>query len=372
MVQKLLLLPIVLLLMVSPAIPFSTGASTQTYSVTFNETGLPQNVSWYVLFNVFLNGTGTTTYDPSVIFDEPNGTYTYLVGDSHGFSVTPRQGNITVSGKDVVIDVHFSVKYYAVTFNESGLPSGFTWQINFAGKSVQINNSSYEFLEYNGSHPFTISSGNSTYRPVPSSGTIVVSGSNVTELITFKKVEYTVTFVEQGLANGNSWSVNVSGQNESSNGTVIYFNLTNGSYSYSVPMIQGYSLSGGLRNFTVHGANLTFNVSFVPPQPYTFIVTGLGAGAKWHVEIDGFNYSSNESFITIYLFPANYSYRVVLPYGYSGSKTTGTIGSSNDVVLIDARNVLLEYVVVIALVAVIDLALAFFLLRRRSKKNQKQ
>ena len=299
MVQKLLLLPIVLLLMVSPAIPFSTSASTQTYSVTFSETGLPQNVSWYVL----LNGTGTTTYDPSVIFDEPNGTYGYLVGDSHGFSVTPRQGNITVSGKDVLIDVHFSVRYYGVTFNESGLPSGFAWQINFAGKSVQINNSSYEFREYNGSHPFTISSGNSTYRPVPSSGTIVVSGSNVTELIVFKKVEYTVAFVEQGLANGNTWSVNVSGQNESSNGTVIYFNLTNGSYRYSVPMIQGYSLSGGLRNFTVHGANLTFNVSFAPPQPYTFIVTGLGAGAKWHVEIGGLNYSSNESFITIYLFP---------------------------------------------------------------------
>ena len=367
--RKTLLLLVIILVLVSPAIPFTNGTSPQTYSVTFNETGLPQNLSWYVL----VNGTGPSPVNsPNITFSEPNGTYSYLVGDSHGFDVTPQQGNFTVEGKSVVIGVQFFVAYYNVTFNETGLPAGFTWQIDFAGKTVQMNNSSYDFKEYNGSHPFNVASSNSTFKPLPSSGTIIVSGSNVSESIIFKKVEYTVTFVEQGLTTGVTWNVNVSGQNKSSNGTFIDFNLTNGSYRYSVPLIQGYSLSAGLRSFTINGANLTFNISFSSPQPYTFIVTGLGTGATWHLEIGGFNYTSNVSFITIYLFPANYSYRVVLPYGYSADKTTGTIGSSNGVVVINATNVLMEYVAVIALVVVIDLILAFFLLRRRSRKNQKQ
>ena len=366
--RKILLLLIVILTLISPAIPLTNGTSPQNYSVTFSETGLPQNLSWYVL----VNEVGTTADSPNITFSEPNGTYSYLVGDSHGFPVTPQQGDFVVNGTGIHISVQFAVPYYNVTFEETGLPRGFNWQIDFAGKTVQMNSSSYEFREYNGSHPFTIASGNSTYRPVPSSGVIVVSGSNVTESIVFKKVEYTVTFVEQGLATGTTWNVNVSGQNESSNGTVMDFNLTNGSYRYSVPMIQGYSLSGGLRNFTVNGANLTFNISFTPPQPYTFVVTGLGAGAIWHLEIAGSNYTSNGSFITVYLFPANYSYRVMLPYGYSASGTTGTVGGSNDVVFISATDLLMEYVVVIALVVVIDLILAFFLLRRRSRKIQKQ
>ena len=367
--RNVLLLLIIILVLVSPVIPLTNGASSQTYSVTFNETGLPQNISWYVL----VNGTGPSPADtPSITFSEPNGTYSYLVGDSHGFAVTPQQGNFTVNGKSVVISVQFTVAYYNVTFNETGLPAGFTWQVDFAGKTVQMTNSSYVFKEYNGSHPFTIASGNSTFRPRPSSGVINVTGSNVTESILFKKVEYTITFVEQGLSTGTTWNVNVSGQNKSSNGTVINFNLTNGSYRYSVPMIQGYSLSGGLRNFTVNGANLTFQISFVPPQPYTFIVTGLASGATWYVEIAGYNYTSNGSFITIYLFPANYSYKIVLPYGYSGSGTTGIVGSSNDVVFINATDVLMEYTVIIALVVIVDLILVFLLLKRRSKKVQKQ
>ena len=365
-----MLLLVLSLVLVSPAIPLVNGASPQTYSVTFNEIGLPQNLSWYVL----VNGTGPPPEDnPSITFSEPNGTYSYLVGDFHGFSVTPQQGNFTVNGKSIVISVQFIVAYYNVTFNETGLPAGFTWQVEFAGKTVQTDNSSYAFKEYNGSHPFTISSGNSTFRPLPSSGTIVVSGSNVTESIVFKKVEYTITFVEQGLATGTTWNVNVSGQNKSSTGNVIDFNLTNGSYRYTILLIQGYRLSGGFRNFTVNGANLTFQVSFVSPQPYTFIVTGLGSGATWYVEIGGFNYSSNESsFITIYLFPANYSYKIVLPYGYSASGLTGTVGSSNNVVFIYATDVLLEYITIIVLVVAVDLALAFLLLRRRYKKIQKQ
>ena len=366
--KRFLLLFVLLVILLSSSIQLSSGSSTQVYSVVFNESGLPQNISWYVL----LNGTGTTSYSPSITLAEPNGTYSYLVGDSYGFAVTPETGNLTVNGGNLEMNVHFAVSYYNVTFNETGLPTGSTWKIDFAGQTVLTNSSSYEFKEYNGSHPFSISSPNSTFRPVPSSGTIIVSGSDVSESILFSEVEYNVTFVEQGLTPGTTWQVNVSGVSESSDASAISFTLPNGSYRYSVSPIEGYAMTGGLLSFTVKGSNMTFNVSFSPPQPYTFIVSGLGAGATWHLEIGGSNYTSNASFLTVYLFPGNYSYRVQLPYGYSASGTKGTVGNYNSVVIIDARNLLLEYAVIIGLVVAIDAFLAFYLVRKRSRKVKGQ
>lgn len=364
--KRLLLLLVLLVLLLSSSIPLSSGSSPQVYSVVFNESGLPQNISWYVL----LNGTGTTAYSPSITFVEPNGTYSYLIGDSYGFAVTPQTGNVSVNGRNVEISVHFAVSYYNVTFNENGLPAGSTWKIDFAGEVVQTNGTSYEFMEYNGSHPFTITSGNSTFKPEPSSGTIVISGFDVTESIVFREVEYNVTFVEQGLTPGTAWQVNVSGTNKSTNASIILFTLTNGSYHYAVSPIKGYATTGGLLSFTVDGSNLTFKITFTPPEAYTFIVSGLGPGQTWHLEIDGFNYTSNSSFMTVYLFPGNYSYRVQLPYGYSASGTSGVVGNYNDVVIINARNVLLEYTVIIILIVIVDAILALYLVRRRLKKGK--
>ena len=364
--KRFLLLLVLLVILLSSSIQLSSGSSPQVYSVVFNESGLPQNISWYVL----LNGTGTTTYSPSITFSEPNGTYTYFVGDSHGFSVTPQIGNVTVSGNNVEINVHFAVSYYNVTFSETGLPTGFIWKIDFVGEVVQTNSTSYEFREYNGSHPFIITSGNSTFRPEPSSGTIAVSGFDVTESIVFSEVEYNVTFVEQGLGPGTAWQVNVSGLNKSTNASTIFFTLTNGSYHYSVSPIEGYAMTSGLLSFTVDGSNLTFKITFTPPEPYTFLVSGLEPGQTWQLEIDGFNYTSNSSFVTVYLFPGNYSYRVQLPYGYSASGTKGTIGNYNSAVIINARNVLLEYTVIIIMIVIVDAILAFYLFRRHSKKGK--
>ena len=164
--------------------------------------------------------------------------------------------------------------------------------------------------------------------------------------------------------------MNVSGLNKSTNASTIFFTLTNGSYHYSVSPIEGYAMTSGLLSFTVDGSNLTFKITFTPPEPYTFLVSGLEPGQTWQLEIDGFNYTSNSSFVTVYLFPGNYSYRVQLPDGYSASGTRGVVGNYNSVVIIDARNVLLEYTVIIIMIVIVDAILAFYLFRRHSKKGK--
>ena len=363
------MLLVAFLMLLSFMAPFATAGTAQTYTVTFSETGLPQNQSWYVI----LNGSGFTTDSTNITFSEPNGSYYYYAGSPMNFNATPSEGNIIVNGSSIDIYIHFTVIYYSVTFNESGLPPGGQWQIDFAGENVQVNGSSYVFSEYKGFHPFTVTSMNSTYRPSPASGTIVIINSNVTQSISFLKVEFIVSFAEQGLTTGTIWYAELSGQNVSSDGTAINFQETNGSYTFYIPSIQGYVISGQTSGkVIVEGSNVTLHIQFIPFEPYTFIITGLGSGATWHLEIGGMNYTSNGSFITVYLPSGNYSYKVTLPYGYSGKGVTGTAGYYSNTVLITATNIILEYSVAIILFVLIDAVLIFYILRKRSRTADKK
>ena len=152
----------------------------------------------------------------------------------------------------------------------------------------------------------------------------------------------------------------------------INFLLINGSYEYSVSPIQGYNITGENGNFKIHGDTFFFQIDFMSTQPYSFILEGLSSGSHWYVQIDGTNYSSVSSFMTLYLPNATYNYRVVLPYGYSGKGIAGTIGYYNNVVIVSASNLLLTYIVIIVLVVFLDLLLVFYILRRRARKAAKQ
>ena len=366
--QRLSVLLVAFIIALSIFMPFSAASPNQNYSVVFNETGLPQNLSWYVSFN----GTAITTENSSVTFHVPNGNYYYFAGTISGFNASPSHGVLTVDGNDITVDIHFQVTYYNITFSEIGLPTGSAWQINFSGRSVLLNNTSFVFREYKGSYPFAIKSFNITYRPYPASGTVNVTNSNVNEMINFRQQNYTISFVERGLVSGTAWSVNVSGQEQNSSSNRMNFQLTNGTYDYFVSPINGYNVTGENGTFTVNGQNLFFQIDFISTQPYTFIVEGLSQGSHWYVQIGGTNYSSNYSFMTLYLPNATYNYKVILPYGYSGKDITGTISYYNNVVIVSATNILLTYIIIISLVIVLDLLLVFYILRRRARKAAKQ
>ena len=366
--QRLSVLLVASIIALSIFVPFSSASSGSDHSIVFNETGLPHNLSWYVS----LNGTAVTTENSSISFRVPNGNYYYFAGTIYGFNASPEHGVLTVDGNNITVDIHFQVTYYNVTFNEIGLPAGSSWQINFSGRQVVLDNTSFVFHEYRGFYHFSIYSFNVTYKANPASGIVNVTNSNVTEVINFREQNYTVTFVEEGLVGGSAWSVDVSGQVRNSSSSSIIFPLTNGSYDYSVTPIQGYNITGGIGNFKVNGHGLLFQIDFVSTQPYTFIVEGLSQGTHWYVQIGGANYSSNSSFMTLYLPNATYNYRIVLPYGYSGTRVTGTISYYNNVVIVSASDLLLTYIVIIVLVVFLDLVLVFYVLRRRARKAAKK
>ncbi|MGC8688950.1 MAG: S53 family peptidase, partial [Thermoplasmata archaeon] len=86
--------------------------------------------------------------------------------------------------------------------------------------------------------------------------TQIVKGSSSTP------ATYTVTFTESGLPSGTSWSVTLAGSTKSSTTNTITFSEPNGSYSFSVGAVTGYTASPSSGTITVNGANVNQAITF--------------------------------------------------------------------------------------------------------------
>ena len=173
-----------------------------------------------------------------------------------------------------------AVEKYQVTFSETGLPSGTSWAVTFNGTTNESNTNTIVFTGTNGSYQFTVAA-ISGYTVSPSSGTVFVNGSSVTEKITFtvkpsSTSKYQVSFVETGLPSGASWSITIDSMTNSSTGNTITFMLSDGNYSYMSTNTANYTYSGPT-TVTVNGSNVTINLSFsktsvtTPPPPHVSV-----------------------------------------------------------------------------------------------------
>lgn len=83
----------------------------QTYSVTFVESGLSYDTTWYVYFD---GQTGSPyTYQSSssswTFTGISDGTYSYSIPDVDGYAASPSSGTVSVSGNNVQLDVQFNL-----------------------------------------------------------------------------------------------------------------------------------------------------------------------------------------------------------------------------------------------------------------------
>jgi len=207
--------------------------------VTFTESGLPTGATW----NVTLNGIKLSSSSFSLVFNEPNGTYSYTIGIYSGYSASPYSGTVIINGAAHNVAITFTRVTYSVTFTESGLPSG-NWYVNLSnGQSFSSATDTITFTEPNGSYTYSISSSNKEYAPLSPKGSFTVNGSNVNIPVSFHLVTYEVTFSESGLPSGTSWSVTLNGTTETSTNSTITFHEPYGTYSYSISLPSGYKTS---------------------------------------------------------------------------------------------------------------------------------
>ncbi|HEV2165496.1 MAG TPA: YncE family protein [Thermoplasmata archaeon] len=166
--------------------------------------GLSNHTGW----EATIGTTTESTRNSTVIFVEPNGTYTLSAATLVPGYRPPSPWQVRVEGTTVRTDAVFLPDVYTVTFSESGLPSGQSWSI-LLGVTEQAGVGNVTFTGIpNGTYNYLVGR-LSGFTGSPSSGTVVVAGQNVTESVAF-----------------------------SSNGT--------GSSFLGLPLVEGYALVVGV------------------------------------------------------------------------------------------------------------------------------
>jgi YVTN family beta-propeller protein len=299
------------------------------YEVDFNEGGLPTGTEW----SVDVGGSLKDTSESFVVFTVANGTYSFNISDSAGYSPNPSSGVITVNGSSLLTTVVFypppPPPTYLVTFLEAGLPNGVQWYLNATGPielySGSMGTATGGMLP-NGTYTYTISSSDKLYRPIPAAGSFTVSGAPLSENVTFQLVIYSVTFSETGLPPGVTWSVNLNGTVHESNGSYATFEEPNGTFGYAVTRVPGYTLGPTPGIVTVAGENQRVTLSFsVPTYQVIFTATGLPRGVDWIVEAPWGDNESNSTDLVVWEPNGTYKFDIQAPNGYTADPSSGTL-----------------------------------------------
>ena len=152
-----------------------------TYGISFSESGLPSGVNWSVTVNgtaqVLVTDGGT---DALSFAAEVNGTYAYAIGAVPGWTEgsLPSAGTLVVAGSPVSELLAYAPATYAVSFVESGLPSGTWWAATVNGVTHNSTGTSVTFLEPSGSFPYSVGTV-AGYSPSPASGALNVTAGPV-------------------------------------------------------------------------------------------------------------------------------------------------------------------------------------------------
>jgi outer membrane protein assembly factor BamB len=253
---------------------------TPVYSVTFTMTGLPSGTWWAVS----VGGLQHTSTTSSIAFVEPNGTYAFAVRALPNYTASPAPGSLTVYGANRSLPVNFSPDVnYSVSFSMTGLPVGTSWAVSVGGIQHKSTSSSLSFEEPNGTYPYATRA-IAGWSVSPRAGPLVVHGANLSIDVTFTPV-YSVTFSETGLASGTSWAVELGGVQVTSLSTSVVFLEPNGTFSYLVKAVPGFSDSPSKGVAAVGGNSLAFPITFSAKESGPVTGRPASSGASAMVEL---------------------------------------------------------------------------------------
>ncbi|MGP8159279.1 MAG: hypothetical protein ACLPWO_06720, partial [Thermoplasmata archaeon] len=232
----------------------------QAYGVTFKESGLPSGTNWSVT-------VGTTTLWSTLTymnFHLANGSYSYSVGNVANYSRSLSTGIFSVAGAGFTISEKFTLVKYVVTFKESGLPIGTNWSVTADTATLWSTLTYINFHLPNGSYSYSVANV-ANYSRSLSTGIFSVAGAGFTISEKFTLVKYVVTFKESGLPKGTGWSATVAGVLHGVTApSAIPLAEPNGTYSYVIGGISGYTRTPTNGSVTLAGAAQQLSVVFTP------------------------------------------------------------------------------------------------------------
>ena len=259
-----------------------------TYLVTFTEAGLPVGTNWSVVFGATTENSTT----PTIVFVEPNGSYSYTLGIVAGFVPGTSQGHVTLAGAGASIGVTFTTKLYTVYFNETNLPTGTDWSVTVNSTEKSGTGSSIQFQESNGTYDYTLGVV-SGWVPPTNAGQFTVNGSSDSVAVPFSQVVYNVTFTEHGLptkGTATRWFVAFDGTLRNTTSTSITFPAGNGTFTYLIRGPGGWEVSATLPpegTLVVNGASVPQSATFLkgPTETISAHEVGLAKETRWCLTI---------------------------------------------------------------------------------------
>ena len=306
----------------------------RVFTVDWEEHGLPPAVGWDLIWNESLTLESSQPAQNVTMDDVRNGTYSYEILPVDGFVPESPSGNVTVQGKDVVVNVTFvktpSGRYSAV-FEQTGLSPNVEWSIGVGTNILQGSVPALVATNLtNGTYSFYVGP-ETGFSPDLYEGIVTILGGNSIVSIQFSPDppgEYPIQFEVNESVPAHLWEVWVGNATVSSTLPIIALLEPNGSYSYSASMGGSYvptQVSGG---FPVDGHGLTIPLVF-NPMPWTYPVvfgeTGLPTGLIWSVSVNRSVTSTHSGTIFILLRNGTYSVSVLPPMGYVANPANSVI-----------------------------------------------
>ena len=256
-------------------------------------------------------GGGSLTYIP--------GAQIILISNSNG-------GPVEISPAETY-DVTFSVG--------SMIPNGTPWNLQIQPLSdsalaqvydlPQLRNQTVSLPLPDGTYAVNITSNYGVGESINSY--LVVNGTQSSFGL------YNINFTEAGLPAGTAWYVNFSnGGSYGSSKPYIDAYLPNGSYSYTLATTdKKYAASGN--TLIVNGKPQNVSVSFLNTDFFAEIFEehGLKAGTEWGVLVNGTEYSTSSSNLSVRLTNGSYTAQIISPTGYfpTPSKWLFTVHNSS-------------------------------------------
>ncbi len=293
------------------------------YPFFFNETHLPTGTDW----SVQVNGLNVSSHGNSSI-------EVHLLPAVTPVNVTPVPGfvpgsyhySVDPTGPNQALNISWHAFLLNVSFDETGLPVGKTWAVNFSGNVNQTTGTIAGFEAPNGTYSFSVIAP-AGYQSNITTGRLHLLNQGRIQRIKFSLILYNLTFEESGLPTGQAWSVEAGGVNETSTSTVISFNMPNGTLTYKVLPISGFHASIYSGNLDIAGVTITVSVNWtLVTYSLGFSESGLPNGTRWSVAIlGGPTLNSSQPSLTMSLPNGTYSFALQDVPGFRGSPPSGVI-----------------------------------------------
>jgi DNA-binding beta-propeller fold protein YncE len=221
---------------------------------------------------------------------------------------------------------------FPVTFNETGLPGGTAWTVDWNSTAYGTTNPGVGFPEANGTYNYTLSTVPG-FSPIVPSARLTVAGHAVQANVTFGPA-YPVTFAESGLPLGTFWGVDIGPVVNGTGNASLELWEPNGTYDYTVEPVAG-SETTWFGNVTVAGLAVDVDVNFTTTTyPVWFNETGLPTSTLWGATLGAYTNTSTNSSFAFEAANGTYDYSLNTVSGYAGTPTEGRLSITGAVVTV--------------------------------------